>query len=695
MLLGFLASALAAPKQIILRLLLPAVLLLISPVATALDDVSLNVEEIAASGWKLQGVHIALTDLANNPQKLILTINKLSLPKPFDDLNLVNIRCSSFTWQNKELLCTQGRAQVLSKRWQSPTAHFSFHIGEKHSTLKVTDLQLADGTVSIDAEERGNQWQIQIVAKAADSALIQKLFQPMPLELKSGRITLKLKASGSHALIEGFALTAKLQGLTVQTKEGRFATEALILNTRLEAQNDQGLWQWQSHSNFKGGALYIDPLYLEANEQPMVLDAHGNWNDKDKRVEIKSAIYKQATAIALSGSAIVHYDKGIKVEKADVSLRSDDLQKLSTLYLKPFFEQTALEGVSFAGALNTDLSIVQDSLTLLTATVNKFAVKDTAGRIKVEGGAGTINWSNDETFNQPSNFSWRQLQLYAMPIGASRLSFLSRASSLRLLEKTRLPFFGGEIAINQLGWQAKKQQEPEIYFVGGLNNVSLEQWSTALNWTPLSGTVSGNIPRVEYSNNTLSLAGALNIKVFDGDIKITKLASAGLFTDFPKFSSELEINHLDLDQLTAKFKFGGITGKLSGFVRQLTMENWHPVTFYAWLGTPDDDDSRHRISQKAVKNIASIGGGGASDILSRSFLSIFDTFGYDKIGLGCYLHNGVCQLMGIKATPLGYAIITGGGLPRIDVIGYNPRLDWNVLMERLNRISTSDEVIVK
>ena len=490
-------------------------------------------------------------------------------------------------------------------------------------------------------------------------------------------------------------MTTELNGLTVQTKDGRFATEKVTLESKLEAQNNKGLWQWQSHSRFKGGALYIEPLYLEADGQSMVLDAQGNWSDKNKRAEIKSASYKHATALALSGSAIVQYDKSVKLEKADLSLRSDDLQKLSAIYLKSFFEQTALQGITFAGTVNADLSIVQNSLTALTATVNKFAVKDTAGRIKVEGGAGTINWSNDETFNRPSTFAWQQLQLYALPIGPSRLSFLSRASSFKLLEKTHLPFLGGVIAINQLGWQAKKQQEPEVYFAGSLNNVSLEQWSKALNWTPLSGTISGNIPRVEYSNKTLSLGGEINIKVFDGDIKITKLASSGLFTDFPKFYSELEINNLDLDQLTGKFKFGGITGKLSGFVRQLTMENWHPVTFYAWLGTPDDDDSRHRISQKAVKNIASIGGGGASDILSRSFLSFFETFGYDKIGLGCYLHDGVCQLMGVEATPQGYAIITGGGLPRIDVIGYNPRLDWNVLMERLNRISTSDEVIIK
>jgi hypothetical protein len=149
-----------------------------------------------------------------------------------------------------------------------------------------------------------------------------------------------------------------------------------------------------------------------------------------------------------------------------------------------------------------------------------------------------------------------------------------------------------------------------------------------------------------------------------------------------------------MEQLTGKFEFGGITGKLSGFVQKLYLENWQPVSFYAWFGTPDDDDSSHRISQKAVKNIASIGGGGAADAISRSFLRFFETFGYDKLGLGCYLHEGVCQLMGVNATPTGYAIITGGGLPRIDVIGYNPRVDWVVLIDRLKRITTSDKVII-
>jgi len=692
--LAVIVAAKAAPTKAMNRLILISVFVLITPAANALDSASLNVGTITGTQWKLEGINIALTDLPKNPQKLALTIAKLSLPQPFNDLSLVNIRCTSFTWQNKEMLCEQGRAEIHSKRWQSPTANFSFHVTEKRSSFRLIDLYLAGGTVAVDGEEQGDQWQLQIDAKAVDGKLIQQLVPQERFKLKGGKINIKLNASGSHTLVKEFALTSGFNSLTGQTKNGQFATEALMLELTLSAKNYNGLWQWQSHIDINGGALYVDPLYLEMAGQNIVWEAQGDWDVSNNRVEINSANYKHSKVGELSGSAIVQYKDGASLEKAQLSLNSDNLQDLSAIYLKPFFEQTVLQGVTLAGHLKAYFSIDHQALTALAATFNHLDVKDAAGRGEIQGGVGQLNWSDDEIFSRPSNFAWQQLQVYSLPIGPAELSFLSRADSIRLLKKTQLPFLGGSIAVNHFSWQVKKQQDPEVSFEGDVSNVSLEQLSLALNWTPLSGTISGHIPRVEYSNKTLSLGGELIIKVFDGEIKVSNLAASGLFTDFPKFHSDLEIENLDLDQLTGKFEFGGITGKLSGYVRQLYMENWQPVTFFAWLGTPENDDSRHRISQKAVQNIANIGGG-AADLLSKSFLRFFETFGYDKLGLGCYLHDGVCQLMGVEATESGYAIITGGGLPRIDVIGYNPRVDWNVLMERLKRISTSDEVIVE
>jgi len=186
------------------------IFILITPTANALNSVSLNVGTIAGSQWKLEGVNIALTDLSQNPQKLALTIAKLSLPKPFNDLNLVNIRCTAFTWQNKELMCEQGRAEMRSKQWQSPTANFSFHVTEKRSSFKLTDLHLAGGIIAIDGEEQGELWQLQIDAKAVDGKSIQQLLPQDRFKLKGGKINVKLNASGSYARVNEFTLTAGL-----------------------------------------------------------------------------------------------------------------------------------------------------------------------------------------------------------------------------------------------------------------------------------------------------------------------------------------------------------------------------------------------------------------------------------------------------------------------------------------------------
>jgi hypothetical protein len=70
-------------------------------------------------------------------------------------------------------------------------------------------------------------------------------------------------------------------------------------------------------------------------------------------------------------------------------------------------------------------------------------------------------------------------------------------------------------------------------------------------------------------------------------------------------------------------------------------------------------------------------------------LSVFDNFSYDKLGLGCNLNHGICELTGVATADYGYYIVKGGGLPRIDVMGYNSRIDWLVLQERLQRITQS------
>ncbi|NOQ79559.1 MAG: C4-dicarboxylate ABC transporter, partial [Gammaproteobacteria bacterium] len=101
----------------------------------------------------------------------------------------------------------------------------------------------------------------------------------------------------------------------------------------------------------------------------------------------------------------------------------------------------------------------------------------------------------------------------------------------------------------------------------------------------------------------------------------------------------------------------------------------------------------HRISQRAIDNLSSLGG--ASGLLSRSFLSFFETFRYDKIGLSCKLKNNTCHMSGVEAKGDSYYIVKGGGIPRIDVMGFQKLVNWQVLTSRLKAIQHANEAIIE
>jgi hypothetical protein len=95
-----------------------------------------------------------------------------------------------------------------------------------------------------------------------------------------------------------------------------------------------------------------------------------------------------------------------------------------------------------------------------------------------------------------------------------------------------------------------------------------------------------------------------------------------------------------------------------------------------------------------VENLASLGGTGA--VLSSTFLRLFEEFSYRRLGISCRLSRGVCEMDGVAPAEKGYYIVEGGGLPpRIDVLGFNRRVDWPVLLGRLKQINSAEGPVVR
>jgi hypothetical protein len=151
---------------------------------------------------------------------------------------------------------------------------------------------------------------------------------------------------------------------------------------------------------------------------------------------------------------------------------------------------------------------------------------------------------------------------------------------------------------------------------------------------------------------------------------------------------------IDLERLTSTFSFGHVTGRLHADVLGLEVIDWRAERFDARLYTPSDDDSRHRISQRAVNSIAALGGGVTAG-LQKGFMRLFDEFSYDRIDLRCRMRDQVCAMSGVDAAGAGYYILRGKGLPRLDVIGYERTVSWPAFAAGLMHAARSGDVVIE
>jgi hypothetical protein len=97
-----------------------------------------------------------------------------------------------------------------------------------------------------------------------------------------------------------------------------------------------------------------------------------------------------------------------------------------------------------------------------------------------------------------------------------------------------------------------------------------------------------------------------------------------------------------------------------------------------------------RISQRAVQNISSVGDASFVGSLQGRLIGLFDDFGYARIGIGCTLVNEVCAMRGLRSAGNTFTIVDGAGIPRLTVVGYNRRVDWPTLVERLAAAGKGD-----
>ncbi len=500
---------------------------------------------------------------------------------------------------------------------------------------------------------------------------------------------------------------------TLSTAGAGFDTpDATIAGEGLAGRFDIDYRKWPARTmvtvdgKLHGGELLAGNAYLALPGTPVGLHVaarragEGGW-------QLPRFDWNDGDALVAQGSAA--FDTDANLQALDLQLHSRDVAPLRKRYLSGWLGLFDLGELQMRGALDARLDMVDGRLQAAQAWLHDIDLVDPRGRFRFDGLNGKPGFS--ATTPVSSELRWRGGQLYGLDFSAATLPIDSRNGVIRLRKTVSVPAFGGSLRFDDLVLRPPKGDEGlRMRFGLGLDRLDIGKIAKALGLPAFEGELSGSIPTARYANEHMDFEGGLTMQLFDGQVQVSSLSLERPFGVAPSLSANLALDDLDLAALTGVFDFGTITGRLDGRISGLRLVDWTATAFDAELHTDADQARRRgvrqRISQRAVQNISSVGDASFVNSLQGKLIGFFDDFGYRQVGISCRLANEVCLMGGLHpAEPsrslslgasvepgsrTGFTIVEGAGIPRLRVVGFNRRVDWPTLLERLEAVGKGE-----
>ncbi len=465
---------------------------------------------------------------------------------------------------------------------------------------------------------------------------------------------------------------------------GLHAGENLIGDLQFTAKKKPAGWQWDSKVNWEKGEVFWQPFYF--GDAGSAFSANGFFDEKQLTINDASLLIKDVGEIK---AAATIDNKTKQLTHATISAQKIDFDGLYTLLLKPTLEKSAFGNLKVSGQANWQFEIKNTQPSNFTLRLMDANIEDKNGKFTFSHVNANIPWDYDVAQNISLNYE--SGSLLNLPLGPANLKAELNRYALTASELV-LPMLDGALNFKDVSaaWLGKNWF---WHLRMDLTPVDLRQFSQALGWPAMAGHISGQVPLVTYANKQLNMEGAMTFNVFDGTVGMNNLRIDDPLGVVPRLYADLTMRKLDLGVLTRTYRFGAIEGKLDGDVTGLELENWKAVRFDASLQTSEDKQKK-KISQRAVENIAALGGEGTAAALQRTFLRFFDEFNYDKIGISCKLRRDMCEMGGVASTPGGYIIVKGSGIPAVNVNGYNKQVSLSDLLGRIKRITDSNSTVI-
>lgn len=531
--------------------------------------------------------------------------------------------------------------------------------------------------------------------QSRDGAL--HLLGGLELALLGGRLkledtVLQLRPDAAERLATRFTFAR----IGYDNAEGTIAATGLAGSGHLEVSGNVAAPRLKVAGQLEGGELLAGPVYLRLPAVPVELQLDATL--AGSHLQVHRFNWSDPGVLGVSGDAEIALDQAKPLRSLHLEVAEANLPSVVARYARSWLNAKGYPDLTAEGQLAGTLAFDEGGLQQFAFEASAVALRDPQ-RFSLAGVTGAVAWRHGED-TTPTTLAWTSAELYRVPLGGGRAQLESRGGAIVLAQALPIDVLGGQVRLEKLSLQPRSPRGDRYAGSFAIVGIEMAQLSAALGWPRFGGNLSGGIPEIEFSGDTIELRGGLDLYVFDGHLGLSGLSLERPFGIAPSLGVDVHFENLDLDQITSAFSFGGMSGRLDGTVGGLRLVDWSAVAFDAWVRTK----AGGRMSYKAVNDLTAIGGGGLSDNLQTMALKIFDTFGFRHLGIRCRLVDGVCRMAGIDAAPLdpaadsaddSYTIVEGSGVPRIHIVGHRRRVDWATLVRRLEEATQGQAPIIK
>lgn len=674
---------------------LAAAMLFCAGPGNAVERLTLDIGKVSREGIEVEDLRVAWQPAPGSP--LALTAARVTLAQWPEALRNLDITCDAAEITPAVMRCEDASLgfDMAERRWSARLGiHLDRRLGD--ATLQVTGLGAGAGGIDAVARLAGSDWHLE--ARTRDVG-VGELSALLPGALSrwqwSGNLHAQVTAAGDLNSWHKIVVETSLSELAFSDPAGLRAGEGLDVSATAELRPGPNDWQLSANLRSPDGQIYVDPVFVDIGAHPLDARIEAHFDAGGSLLTVPSLRIALAQLGQIGGEVRLDTATGA-LHRALITLDEARLPEAYRLFAQPFLLGTPAANLDTGGSVAGSMALGAHELPRLQLTLDGVDIEDLGGGFALYGLDGELNWRRERAGDEsPTRLRWSGGHLYGLTLGAAELNAITTGEQVTLSHPLELPVLDGILRINRFELEDALGGDRQAILDAELLPLSLRQLTAALGWPAFSGTLSGVLPELEYRDGVARVGGEFVAQAFGGELRLEGLSVTNPLGAVPEVSADVRLRDLSLEAVTNAFAFGQITGTLEGDIEDLRLVGWQPASFRAWLHTPRRDGVAHRISQRAVENLASLGGAGAAAALSRGFMRFFENFSYDRIGLGCTLRGNVCDMRGLAPDNGGYVIVRGQGLPRIDVVGYSREVSWPVLVQQIIDITRTGPPVVE